>query len=212
MGVLAVLVPQQPRAQGLPDIVWEAIDGHVVSAEGVAYAPDGTYVAPGAGGTSDSVVRLWRASDGAPLESFSVYPHSVESVDIAPHKPLVAVGHIVSGYPPGGVAAVWNTDPTEELYTAGGYNIEFSPDGSLLASGGGGVNRYLTITQVMDGTLRHSLYTGSYLLGVAYSPAGLHRAGWDRRSGTGERVASGVYFARLTVSEESRTRKLVVVE
>jgi hypothetical protein len=165
----AALTPVLTAAQGLPDVVWVAADGHSHTAEGVAYAPDGSFVASG-GNYSDCTVRLWRAADGVLLDSFSVYPHGIESVDIAPDKPLIAVGYVVSDYPPGGVAAVWNTDTDEELFTAGGCHVALSPDGSVLASGGGGVNRYLDITQVRDGVERHSLYTGSYILDVAYSP------------------------------------------
>lgn len=186
----AVLAPQPVQSQGLPDILWES-SVHTHTAEGVAYAPDGSFVLSGANYT-DCTFRLWSASDGTPLGDFSVYPHGIETVDVAPGGSLVAVGYIVHDYAPGGVAAVWDTELGEELFTTGGCNVAFSPGGDMLASGGGGVNRYLSISDVSDGSERHSIYTGSYLLDVAYSPNGrvIATAGsdndiqlWDPASG-----------------------------
>jgi WD40 repeat protein len=196
--VAVALAPGTAHPQGLPDIVWE--DGaHTNSVEGVAFSPDGAYIASGADYT-DSSVRLWGASDGSRLHDFSLYPHAVRSVDIVPGHPYVAVGYIVTDYAPGGVAAVWDTELDQELYTTGGCHVALSPGGDMLASGGGGVNRYLFLTRVSDGFERHSIYTGSYILDVAYSPDGRFVATcgsdndvklWDPATGSLVRTLTG---------------------
>ncbi|MBI5265774.1 MAG: T9SS type A sorting domain-containing protein [candidate division Zixibacteria bacterium] len=42
-------------------------------------------------------------------------------------------------------------------------------------------------------------------------PHGVHRVGWDARDDEGRAVASGVYFYRLSVGEEARVGKMVLV-
>lgn len=177
LGFALLLVPQFAQSQGLPDIVWE---GGSVPQDGVAFSPDGTFVA--SCGSYD--VNLWRASDGLPLGDFSVYPHGVHSVDISAIDPYVAVGYIEVDYAPWGVAAVWDIDSFTEVYTTGGNHVAFSPDGSVMASGGGGVNRNLYLTDVPGGSQRSVSGTGYYLLDVAYSPDGQHVA----TCGTGNEI------------------------
>jgi hypothetical protein len=41
--------------------------------------------------------------------------------------------------------------------------------------------------------------------------AGRHSVIWDGRDGSGERVAAGVYFVRLSTPEDARTRKIVLL-
>ena len=41
-------------------------------------------------------------------------------------------------------------------------------------------------------------------------PAGVHSVTWDGLTSTGERVPSGVHFARLEAAGEVRTRKIVL--
>jgi hypothetical protein len=82
----------------------------------------------------------------------------------------MAVGYIVSGYPPGGEMKLWDVQAHTLLNTFGGCFVSFSADGAFVASGGGGVNRYLQVHRVVNGEEIAQLYTGSYITSVAYSP------------------------------------------
>jgi len=157
-------------AAGTPSVVWEQ-EGHDAGVQGVAFTDDGSRLLSGAGLT-DSRFRLWSAGDGAPAGEISFAPHAIHSVDAVPGSPKVAVGYVVSGYPPGGVAGIWDTELGVEELTAAGCFVDVSPDGAVLASGGGGVNRQLALTRIADGAPLHSISTGSYVHDVAWSPDG----------------------------------------
>jgi len=45
----------------------------------------------------------------------------------------------------------------------------------------------------------------------SYREAGPHQVRWDGSSGSGDAVANGVYFVRLEVAGDSRTRKVVLL-
>jgi len=45
----------------------------------------------------------------------------------------------------------------------------------------------------------------------SYREAGPHLVLWDGSSGGGDPVANGVYFVRLEVAGDSRTRKVVLL-
>jgi len=169
LGLLFVAA-QGALAQGLPTILWQR-DDHSASVTGVAFSADGSDVLSCANIT-DSTFRLWSALDGSPDGVFSLAPHGAHSIAAVPGSGLIAVGYVVSGYPPGGVAGIWDPDVGAERFTAGGCFVDVSPDGALLASGGGGVNRHLDITRIADGAGLQHIYTGSYIHDVAFAPAG----------------------------------------
>ncbi len=157
-------------ADGAPDIVWET-HGHTHAVETVAFSSDGTVVATGAD-YDDSSVKLWRVSDAALLGTFTGHSSGVLSVDLSPDGSLLAAGYIVSGYPPGGSVKVWDIESQTIVDTFGGCYVAFSPNGEYLVSGGGGSNRYLQVNRIADGENMFTVYTGSYILDVAYSPDG----------------------------------------
>ncbi len=188
---LMLLIAGNALAQGAPDIIWQR-DDHSASVRGVAFTSDDQHVISGAD-LGDSTFRLWAAGDGAPAGEFSLAPHAVISVAHVPGSDWVAVGYIVSGYPPGGVSAVWDLETGQERFTSGGCFVDVSADGMLLASGGGGVNRYVSICRLSDGQELHSIYTGAYIHDLAFAPDGsmVATAGgdnavkfWDVESGT----------------------------
>jgi hypothetical protein len=49
------------------------------------------------------------------------------------------------------------------------------------------------------------------MLGHGRAEAGRFSVRWDLRDASGAPVAAGVYFARLTLDSEARSRKLVIV-
>lgn len=155
-------------AGGSPDTIWE-VQGHTHTVNAVAFSPDGQTVASGADYT-DSTAKIWDAADGTLLQTFPPHSWGVVSVDFSPDGQLLAVGHVVAGYPPGGRVVVWDIAEATELDTFGGCYAAFSPDGELLASGGGGPIRDVYVHRVSDGEEIAQIYTGSYVTAVAFSP------------------------------------------
>ena len=153
-----------------PDIVWE-IQGHSHSVSAVAFSHDGLTVASGAG-NPDSSAKLWQATDGTLLHTYPDNDDGVVSVDISSDNEFLAVGYIITGYPPGGKMNLWDITEETVLNDFGGSYVAFSPDGEFIASAGGGANRYLYVHRVSNGEEMWSTYTGSYVSDVKYSPDG----------------------------------------
>jgi WD40 repeat protein len=127
---------------------WSGTDGSLVRsykglktpASGVAFSPDGKLLAVGA---DDFQVHLWDVASGrqiAKLQATTYLPHVAFSPD---GKELVATEQDVPG-PQGGVAVVWRLADRKQLYSVdiddgygSGFAAAFSPDGKLLATGGG---------------------------------------------------------------------------
>lgn len=167
--LLLVFLPGIGFAQGEPEIIW-MVDGHTNSVEAVAYSHDGQTVATGADYT-DSSVKLWRAYNGEQIHAFEGHDGGVRSVDFSPDGQLLAAGYIVTGYPSGGQMNLWDI-PTQSLVNSfGGCYVDFSHDGTFVASGGGGANRYLQVHRVATGEKIAHFYNGSYITSMAYSPS-----------------------------------------
>ncbi len=107
----------------------------------IAVSPDGGVLAAGC---DDFSVHLWNVAsgraDGPPLKLRNYVPHVAFSHDA--HE-LVATEQDVPG-PQGGVADVWRLADRKLLYRVDidngfglGFAADFSPDGKLLATGGG---------------------------------------------------------------------------
>jgi WD40 repeat protein/class 3 adenylate cyclase len=128
--------------------VWNAENGSLVRtfkglttpASSVAFSPDGALLAAGA---DDHFVHIWNVASGQEvmkLKGDQYLPHVAFSPD---GKELVATVQDATG-PQGGLAYVWRLADRKLLYKAdiddgygSGFAAAFSPDGKLLATGGG---------------------------------------------------------------------------
>ncbi len=175
--------------QGSPDIIW-SISGHSNSVSSVSFSQNGQKVISG-GGTE---AKIWQASNGNLLQTIPGFASDLLSVSISPNDSLLAAGYVVGTFPPGGVMDIIDISQGTILYHYGGCFVKFSPDGSLVASAGGGVNRYVVIHRVSDGMEIGSYYNGpGYITDIAFSPDGQIIAAalttntinlWDIASGT----------------------------
>jgi WD40 repeat protein len=107
--------------------------GHLKGVKGVALGPVGE---PMATAGDDHTVRLWRPVGGRELEDLPAMGAPVQDVSYSPD------GHLVAAAAAGGTkAAVWNVDTAElvqamDADTTKVFAVAFSPDGSVLATGG----------------------------------------------------------------------------
>jgi WD40 repeat protein len=164
---LALLAGARPATgQGAPQILWE-VAGHADSVQGIAFSSDGRRVASGAD-YWDASAKVWDTDDGSLLQTLPDHGDGVQSVAFAPGGEWLAAGYLVSGYPPGGLADVWDLGSEDVMHTFGGFRVAFSADGLVLATAGPW--RHVYLHQMPDGEEIASIYTGSYVLDVAYSP------------------------------------------
>jgi WD40 repeat protein len=181
-----------------PDILWE-IEGHTRSVYAVSFSHDGQTVASGAD-DPDNTAKLWQADDGNLLYTYPDNDDGILSVDISSDYEFLAVGYIVTGYPPGGKMNLWDISEETLVNDFGGCHVSFSPDGEFIASGGGGANRYLYVHRVSNGEKIWGDSTGTYISDVKYSPNGQYVASsgsdnkiqlWNAQTGELIRTFSG---------------------
>ena len=167
--------------QGL-EVVWQET-AHPLGLADLDFSSDAALLATCGGRDGDATVRLWNASDGMPIESYTIGGSGMISVALSPDGEHLAAGYIVSGYPPGGQMQLINMTSGVVTREFGGCYVDFSPDGQFVVSGGGGANRYFQVHRVADGESVASEYTGAYIADVAYSPTGelIATAGSDNR-------------------------------
>lgn len=166
--MIFVLLAPASFGQGAPQNIW-TVNGHATSVEAIAYSHNGVFVATGSDYT-ESLVKLWGAANGELLDTFAGHATGVRSIDISPDDQFMGVGYIVTGYPPGGEMKLWDIKNHKVLHTFGGCYVSFSSDGVFIASGGGGVNRYLQVHRTDTGVKTAQFYNGSYITSVEYSP------------------------------------------
>jgi WD40 repeat protein len=195
-GALFLALTGTSLAQDSLPVIW-MIQAHDRAIESVSFSADGQTIVTAAGAET----RTWRALDGAPLQAYPDHIDGVISVDISPGGQYLAIGYIVSGYAPGGAMDLWDVPFKTILNTHGGSYVSFSPGGDIIASGGGGANRYAYRHRVTDGQELASYYNGpGYITDLAYSPDGQLLAVsntqnevtlWDTGTNTVARTLSG---------------------
>ena len=200
-----VLLPHRPIAHdlngdGLMDLA--LVDGNLATGPALVVLTgqraglpvvEGRYRLPGTGGPvlagdlngdgATDLVVLGRSVEGGPGGAF---------VFLNQNTPATAI------------AAETTTTPSAFILGAN-YPNPFNPATTIpvsVAAGAGDVD--LTVYNVLGQPVRR-VWTGSLA-------AGEHRLAWDGRDAAGQPVAAGVYWYRLQVDDQTRTRKMVKIE
>ena len=185
-------------AQGSPDIAWMVI-GHSNSVRSVAFSPNNLKVASGGW---DKKVKLWQASDGSLLRTFTNHVNNVESVAFSPDSDYLASGSWDR------TVKIWrlsdDSDPrTLAEHTDWVKSVCFSSDGVRLASAS--YDQTVIIWLWSSGVVTNTLDEHTdYVKAVAFSPdrSILASASVDKSIKLW-RVADGVLLRTLTGHTQS---------
>jgi WD40 repeat protein/serine/threonine protein kinase/DNA-binding XRE family transcriptional regulator len=192
---------------------------------GVAYSPDGKYIATG---SADGVAKIWEAKTGNLLHVLSGHTALIQWIAFSPDAKRLATAS------EDGTAKVWDvatgkTLLTLSLHTGVVWGVAFSPDGSLLAT----VSNDGT-AKIWEAATGHELFTLTGHTGpvfsVAFSPDGQRLATasvdrtvkiWDVSAGPGAQPLTlyghtaavlGVAFSpdgtRLVTTSRDRTARV----
>ncbi|HRI18428.1 MAG TPA: hypothetical protein PL196_07895, partial [Burkholderiaceae bacterium] len=172
---LAVGVASAPTpawAQGAPAVLWQASDG----ATTVAFSKDGRLLANAGSGV---YVTIRDAATGALVRTIRD-KSGINSVDFSPNGALIAEGRTNgSSY---NVKVYRVADGTLLLNLPGHSNathaVAFSPDGTLLATGGD--DKTAKLWRVSDGALVRTLSQASRVRSLAFSRDGASLAVGDQ--------------------------------
>jgi WD40 repeat protein len=148
-------------------------------AASITFSPDGKTLASGFGET----VKLRDPQTGAELRELTVHPGSVQSLAFSPDGQRLAVGSAFGGGQHGsGELTLWDVPTgvaqwsvTLREQSRAGASVAFSPDGQMIASGGGveGTSGDLRIWDARTGALQRSLAErAGAVLSLAFSSDG----------------------------------------
>jgi WD40 repeat protein/serine/threonine protein kinase len=141
----------------------------------IAFSPDGRWLASG---SADNTVKVWDVETGQEVFTLRGHPESVFGVFFSPDgRRLASLGFSHSpvklwDLPAGGGGEI---TPRSSLghHSNGAWSAAFSPDGRLLAVGGGVADGVVRVYDVASGELLHSLQGHiDRVVSVAFSPDG----------------------------------------
>ena len=118
------------------------LEGHTASVRSVAFSPDGALLASGSG---DRTVRLWDVGSRKEIATLEGHAAQINSVAFSPDGTLLASGSGADGSSPDSedlAVRLWDVAAQTEVATLTGHSsgvwaVAFSPNGAILASGGG---------------------------------------------------------------------------
>ena len=193
------------------------LEGHSEPVDTVAFSSDGSTLASG---SRDGAVMLWDIRTGNKIHALEGHEHPTNSVAFSPDgRTLASTGspHVNPKLNPYGRIKLWDTRTGEQVRTLEGHlhtvgGVAFSPNGKVLASGGGWYDGTVRLWNTRTGEENRILEEQFGVDSVAFSPDGIKLATankgsiriWDVR--TGERLRTLVHWVgRFAFAPDGKT-------
>ena len=192
--------------------------GHLEPVDTIAFSPDGSMIASG---SRDGAVMLWDFQTGKKILTIQGHEHPISSVTFSPDGlTLASSGEpnwVRSSLSKVGELKLWDTRTGEQVRTLEGHSntvgcMAFSPNGEVLASGGGRYDGTVRLWNTRTGEESRILEGQFGVHSVAFSPDGVKLATanhisvrfWNAR--TGEHLRTLVHWVgRFAFSPDGKT-------